>query len=282
MRTPTHRQRLKSSLIRQSVVVLACVLACLLVYLLVRLIAGPAWLAPAPIPAATQAAVPTASEVPLGLVPKGERLSIGKRTPNPGFPLDNLKREIAPHGKPHCPHVPMVRYKGDIIRYHSALYIYVHFRARLKLFEQVVKQTALDVYGRAPRQIRHIGTYNCRRIAAYPTLLSEHGVGNGIDVTGFDFGRAPRAKKGPAGAGELGAVASTLPRELKRAFRVRILKHWYAKSGVAYSHHRRFLRLLAARLVQRRDIFRVLLGPGDPAHKNHFHFDVAPYRLVNL
>jgi hypothetical protein len=34
--------------------------------------------------------------------------------------------------------------------------------------------------------------------------------------------------------------------------------------------------------VARDDIFRVLLGPAFPGHKTHFHFDVAPWRLVDI
>ncbi len=205
---------------------------------------------------------------------QGETLAIGGVTKDPGYPLDALPRTIAPKGKVRCPKVAKVRYRGDVIRYHSPVLVYVHFKARLRKFEEVVRQTAIDVYGRAPVKIRHIGTYNCRRISLWPTFLSEHGIANGIDVAGFDFGRLPRkASK---------ALKARTPKRLRRPFKVRMLKHWSARKGVAKSHHSRFLRLLAARLIQRRDIFRVLLGPAYPGHKNHFHFDVSPWRLVQI
>ena len=228
----------------------------------------------APAKAALRPGAGAEGMIPPDLLAVGETLAVGVQTADPGYPLDGLKREIAATGKVRCAKVPMVRYKGDVVRYHHPVLIYVGFRDRLRRFEQVVKQTAIDIYGRAPRQIRHIGTYNCRRIGLWPTLLSEHGIANGIDVAGFDFGRARRSKPGAPGA--------ALPRSLRRPFKIRMLKHWHAKAGVGHSHHRRFLRLLAARLVQRRDIFRVLLGPSYPGHKNHFHFDVSPWRLVQL
>ncbi|MCO4762947.1 MAG: extensin family protein [Myxococcales bacterium] len=215
-----------------------------------------------------------ADGLPADLLAAGETLSVGRVTADPGYSLDHLKREIAPTGRVRCPKVKKVRYKGDVIRYHSPVWVYVDFRDRLRLFEKVVRQTAIDIYGRAPRKIRHIGTYNCRRIGLWPTYLSEHGIANGIDVAGFDFGPLPR--RTPR------AVRKATPKKLRRAFKVRMIRHWHATSGVAHSHHRRFLRLLAARLVLRRDIFRVLLGPSYPGHKNHFHFDVSPWRLVQL
>ena len=125
------------------------------------------------------------------------------------------------------------------------------------------------MYGRAPKKIKHLGTYNCRRIGGYPNLLSEHSFGNGIDVAAFSFARLPRGESLPEG----------LHPSLKRAFSVNILKHWRSKR--AGGAHKRFLHTLGRRLIES-DIFRVLLGPGFPGHKNHFHLDYAPYELVSI
>jgi BirA family biotin operon repressor/biotin-[acetyl-CoA-carboxylase] ligase len=35
-------------------------------------------------------------------------------------------------------------------------------------------------------------------------------------------------------------------------------------------------------LIGRDDVFRVLLGPGYPGHDTHFHFDMAPWRMVQI
>lgn len=188
----------------------------------------------------------------------------------PAYPLDDLPRQIEARGPVRCPKVEMVRYKGDVVRYHRPVRVYVGFRERLRRFEEVVREVAIEHYGRAPRRIVHIGTYNCRRIKAWPTFLSEHGIGNGIDVRGFDFAPA---------RGQARRDAPT--RRLRRAFKVRLASHWGQRAGDA-ARHAAFLRALADRLVQRRDIFRVLLGPAEPGHKNHFHFDMAPWRLVNI
>ena len=186
-----------------------------------------------------------------------------------GYALDSIERVINATGRVRCPKVEKVRYPGDVIAYHSPVVVNPHFRERLRRFEVVVRDVALEVYGRAPRKIRHVGTYNCRRIAAWPTFLSEHGLANGIDVAGFDFGPVPRASR------------AATPKNLRRAFSVRLIRHWHGGKGAA-AVHGRFLRLLAQRLIARPDIFRVLLGPAYPGHKDHFHFDCSPWRLVEV
>jgi len=185
------------------------------------------------------------------------------------YPLDDVSRMTPPRGKVKCPKLDLVKHKGESVQYHKPVKVHPAFQERLKRFEKVVYDTAIEVYGRAPSKIRHMGTYNCRRIRAYPDYLSEHALGNGIDVAGFDFSRLPRGESLPDG----------LPSSLKRSFRVRVEKHWDSntRSGKV---HARFLRLLSKRLIARDDIFRVLLGPGFPGHHNHFHFDCAPYDMV--
>ena len=71
------------------------------------------------------------------------------------YPLDNIARKATiKKGKVTCPKVPMTKYRGEIIRYHSKVWVYKGFVERLKLFEEVVRDTAKEFYGRAPRRIR--------------------------------------------------------------------------------------------------------------------------------
>ena len=60
---------------------------------------------------------------------------------------------------------------------------------------------------------------------------------------------------------------------------MRLEDHW--DDGEDKDVHARFLDTLARRLVAK-DIFRVLLGPSYPGHENHFHFDMSPWRLVDI
>jgi hypothetical protein len=179
------------------------------------------------------------------------------------YPLDSLPREVT--GIARCPDVALHRYAGTALRYDKPTRVYVGFEDKLREMEEIARATAIEVYGRAPRLLRHAGTYACRSVRGIAGLLSEHALGNAIDVVGFDFAAAPRGARAPAG--------------LRRAFTVRLGKHWNATHGTA-ALHARFLRLLAERVIAREDLFRVVLGPAYPGHKGHFHFDLAPYRLV--
>ncbi|MCC7539586.1 MAG: hypothetical protein IT379_25410, partial [Deltaproteobacteria bacterium] len=46
--------------------------------------------------------------------------------------------------------------------------------------------------------------------------------------------------------------------------------------------HSRFLRRLIANVLGAPSLFRVVIGPADPDHWNHFHFDSAPYHYVRI
>ena len=186
------------------------------------------------------------------------------------YALDELSREISPRGRIKCPKIPLVMYPGEHIKYHKPVRVHPAFKERLARFELVVREVALEVYGRAPHKIRHLGTYNCRRIGGYPNLLSEHSFGNGIDIASFSFPKLKRGQKLPAG----------VPKSLRRSFRVDMLKHWNA-TRKAQGLHQRFLHTLGRRLISS-EIFRVLLGPSFPGHKNHFHLDCAPYKLISI
>lgn len=187
------------------------------------------------------------------------------------YPLDQLSRTIAPRGAVPCPKVDLVTYRGTTIQYQAPVRVHPAFTVRLARFEEVVRDVAVEVYGRAPARIHHLGTYQCRRIGGYPELLSEHAFGNGIDVTKFEFSPLSKSQR----------KSSTLPAHLKAGFTVSVLSHWATKS-TKLATHSRFLRTLAKRLQTRKDIFRVLLGPGYPGHNDHFHLDAAPYRLVHF
>ena len=185
------------------------------------------------------------------------------------YPLDEVSREVPKRGKLKCDREALVKYKGDVVPYHATTTVHPAFRERLRRFEKVVADVAVEVYGRAPRRIVTMGTFNCRRIRRFPHLISEHGLGNAIDVAGFDFGSLPAGAEAP----------DKLSKRHRRGFKVRMEKHWTAKGRDA--RHSSFLKLLARRLVAA-DIFRVLLGPAWPGHHNHFHFDMAPYAMVEI
>jgi hypothetical protein len=189
----------------------------------------------------------------------------------PAYPLDAVSRQLPPGVPFGCPAVDLVDYRGDAIRFHPPAKVITEFKDRLEKLSTVVAAVATEVYGRPPLALVDLGTFTCRRMAGHPRFLSEHGLGNAIDVAGFDFGPLPKGALLPAG----------LDKAFKNGFEVRVQTHWNAKSGHA-AVHARFLKALARRLIARTDIFHVLLGPGYPGHGNHFHFDMAPFRLVQI
>src|SRR5690606_6391552 len=138
------------------------------------------------------------------------------------------------------------------LRYQGAVQVVPAFRDRLVRFEELVLEVSRDVYGRAPSRLRHFGAYSCRSTRNRSTRLSEHALGNAIDVVGFDFARATRDE--PLGEGA--------PAALRGPFQIRVARHWNAdpksESGEV---HARFLRELAARLSDRPDVFRGMIGP---------------------
>jgi hypothetical protein len=189
----------------------------------------------------------------------------------PPYPLDSLPREAPGGDDLGCPKIPVASYRGDVLRYRPEVWVNGSFRPRLTAFERVVRDVGVEVYGRAPERIVQLGGYGCRRMREHAGWLSEHALGNAIDVAGFDFGHLPAGAVLPPG----------LPPAFANGFEVRVLSHWGKHAGHA-AVHARFLRTLVTRLAARDDVFRVLLGPGYPGHKNHFHFDMSTFRLVQI
>jgi hypothetical protein len=192
------------------------------------------------------------------------------------YALDGVERfiEWSGRGKPRvaCARGAMVAYSGTSMRYAGPVLVDPAFRDRLSRFEEVVRDVAISVYGRAPRVVRHYGAFSCRTSRRRPGRVSEHALGNAIDVVGFDFAAARRVD----------ALPEELPRSLKAPFQVRVSRHWSANATETGRIHERFLHELTARLEGRPDIFRILVGPGHGNHSDHFHFDASPWRFVDL
>jgi hypothetical protein len=121
--------------------------------------------------------------------------------------------------------------------------------ARLDSFERDVVQPAAQRYfGRPVVLIRHFGAYSCRGENGGHKRLSQHALGNAIDIGGF---------------------------ELDDGTRIDVDSDWRARGP-----RRDFLRDIARRACA---YFNVVLTPAsDALHRNHFHLDVGPYRLCSV
>lgn len=118
-------------------------------------------------------------------------------------------------------------------------------------FETVVQEEAERHLGKRVKSIRHMGTYNCREMAAYPGWVSEHSYANAIDIRSFTL----------QGGKEITVLGN------------------YGTPGAPETKAEHFLQAIARRTVDE-DIFSVVLTPAfDRLHRNHFHLDMARYRV---
>lgn len=191
------------------------------------------------------------------------------------YPLDDRARRVSKEGELDCPEVELVRYRGEELSFgEGGVRVAPPFREKLRELERIAVEVGERVMGRPPEAIEHFGAYSCRRVRERPYRLSEHAFGNAIDVAGFRFGPAPREAR------------DQLPRSLWWRTTVSVADDWVGtpdadtKDG-ARALRARFLRELVDALIEQ-DVFRAMLGPADPGHENHFHFDHGPwsYRIV--
>lgn len=204
------------------------------------------------------------------------------------YALDEVEREVTDAGVV-CPETEMITYSGEILSFSPPLKVHPAFVDRLQRFERVTDAVARQYYARPPLRIVNAGSYVCRTVAHRPYRLSEHALGNAVDIVGFDFGALPQLPANPdtASSGaptppkELPVTLTQLREQLSKPLRVRVQPHWEALGAGPEAVHRRFLRALTEQL-QEANIFRTMLGPSDPAHRTHLHFGMTPWNHTNL
>jgi hypothetical protein len=142
--------------------------------------------------------------------------------------------------------------RGPGLRYQPGARVNCAFAQRLVRFEKIVDEEARAVLRSPVRAIVQLGTYNCRRMAAYPDLVSEHSFANAIDVAAFVLGDGRR---------------------------VEVERDWVRADQPAPRPASQFLRRLTRRLYDEQ-VFSVVLTPSyDKHHKNHLHLDGAAYTV---
>ena len=75
--------------------------------------------------------------------------------------------------------------RGTSVRFQPPARVNCAFALRLLRFEAVMQEEAQRLLGSPVRAVMQLGTYNCRRTAAYPDLVSEHSFANAIDIATF-------------------------------------------------------------------------------------------------
>ncbi|MFO0693677.1 MAG: extensin family protein [Polyangiales bacterium] len=209
------------------------------------------------------------------LVTRGEALDeaeLPKRADFGTYALDDFPRMLPVRGRePRCPTESIVNYQGTSIRYWLNAPMHQAFVPYVQRLEELVREVSIEHYGRAPYRLSHMGAYVCRPMRGHSAVISEHALGNALDLRGFDFLPARPSEPLPEGA----------PRSVARSFRITVEEHWRATSGTA-AYHAAFFAKLTERLSAEPELFGVMLGPSYPAHDRHLHLDRAPWSFVRF
>ena len=178
------------------------------------------------------------------------------------YALDAISRDLAEGEVAGChASVQVIDYRGDVIRYQTPVKIAAPFADKLRAFERSVSELARKHYGRAPDRLLHFGARACRSVRGNGRRLSEHALGNALDLTGFQWLKARPN------------VVTSYP----HAFTVTIDRHWLARSQHHDDErHRAFLHELVER-IRSQNSFRGVIGPGREGHADHLHLDQAPW-----
>jgi len=176
------------------------------------------------------------------------------------YPLDGISRDLPDGAAPGCPpEIQFVSYSGEVVKYAAAVQVAAPFVDKLRAFERLAVQVATEHYGRPPDRVLHFGARACRAVRGNGTRLSEHALGNALDLSGFEWKRKRDAER------------------FAKPFTVSILRHWLPSKGEPDAElHRKFLHTLVER-IDDSDVFRGIVGPGREGHANHLHFDNAPW-----
>ncbi len=141
------------------------------------------------------------------------------------------------------------------ITYGSAPLLSCKMALAVSQFEKILQEEARRSFGVRVARIEHLGTYNCREMAAYPGWVSEHAYANAIDLATFTLEDGRKV-------------------DIARDFDASVEAPDQRPARAAAA----FLRAASHRAYDE-DVFSHVLTPYfDALHRNHFHLDLARYR----
>jgi hypothetical protein len=150
-----------------------------------------------------------------------------------------------------APQVVVYRGPENGVRWSSAPIVTCGMALALARFEHVLQEESSNHFGQRVVRIEHLGTYACREMARYD-WVSEHSYANAIDVSVF---------------------------VLENGRKISVERHFGRPTSDPKTIESRFLRGLASRLYDE-EVFSVVVTEFfDKLHRNHFHFDMARYRV---
>jgi len=147
-----------------------------------------------------------------------------------------------------------VLYKGRAggPRWSSAPLVTCTLALALARFELLADSEARRALGSGLRSIEQGGTYNCRKMARFTGIVSEHSYGNAIDLKSF---------------------------RLSDGRKVSVLQRFGRPAHEPSSPEGKFLRALARKAYDDGVFSVVLTEFFDTLHRDHFHVDMARYRV---
>ena len=179
-----------------------------------------------------------------------ERLSAaGIRFVRAELPLRNGDK-----GAITCGAEQVVQYRGSAseIRYNAAPVVTCTLALALARFEVLLQDEAEHHFNSRVRRLEQGGTYNCRKMARFRTMVSEHSYANAIDFRSVTL-----------------ADGRTID----------VLSHFGKLDVEPATEQGLFLRSVARRAYAE-EVFSVVLTPFfDALHRDHFHLDMARYRV---
>jgi hypothetical protein len=188
---------------------------------------------------------------PTGLVPDCEQqlARAGVTFRSAQLPVHTSPGSKATCGAPQV--VTYVRGPGKIA-YEPTPLLTCAMALALASFERIVQEEADRQFQSPVVRVQQIGTYSCREIAAVRGLPSEHSYANAIDLTRFTLANGKA---------------------------ITVLDDFDMGDGPPARPAGAFLRAVSERAHYENVFSNVLTAFWDPAHKSHFHLDLARYRV---
>lgn len=164
-----------------------------------------------------------------------------------------LPVKIMDRGAWSCGAEQVVEYRGSAsaIRYNAQPLLTCTMALGFARFERILQEEAAALFQSKVIRMQHGGTYNCRRMARFD-MVSEHSFANAIDLLRFT---------------------------LANGVTIDVVRHFGNRDQEPTSRESQLLRRVARRAYDE-NLFSVVLTPlFDPLHRDHFHLDMARYRV---
>ena len=132
------------------------------------------------------------------------------------------------------------------VKYNRPPHVSASFAVKLAAFEATVQEVAGIWFNQRVARIEHLGTYVCRSVAGANGRISQHAIGNAIDISAF---------------------------VLKNGVRVSVKRDFVLANQPVQKAAQHFLREVVERLREEGTFGVVLTPDWDASHRDHLHLD---------